>query len=133
MEATTRRSTSTTNITDEVRKGSTINFGGKVAAIVSSLTVVGVIVFHGTSPTVTCEIYRLAAGVDSRAMASLVSGLRTTITRAPWRFPPLGAKRAFSKISARTSSGSPASRAGLSGFSNEVTLWQVCGAIHARL
>jgi hypothetical protein len=51
-------------------------------------------VFHGFSPFCTWAAYRLAAGTFSAASASRVARSRTTITRQPWRLPPLGAKRA---------------------------------------
>jgi len=55
-------------------------------------------VFHGLSPAATWAAYRLAAGAVSAASASRVARSRTTITRQPWRLPPLGANRARSRM-----------------------------------
>src|SRR6476646_2684178 len=45
----------------------------------------------------------------SSTIASRVFLSRTTITRAPWRLPPLGANRALSRMRSSTSSGSGSS------------------------
>ena len=55
-------------------------------------------VFQGFSPFCTWAVYRLAAGSVSWASALRVAGSRTTMTRQPWRLPPLGAKRAWSRM-----------------------------------
>jgi uncharacterized protein len=59
----------------------------------------------GTQPWSSGKVGMLGI-FDSSASASRVAWSRITITRAPWRLPPLGANRALSRMRSSTSSGS---------------------------